>query len=307
MGSILRPWIGTTSRIATQVGGRGRPPCPFPIAIISFDRPSLLRLTLESLRNQSFAINDRQVHLFQDGPVFATPEAVDLSRQCIEIFKGIFPYGQVHECLDNIGVARNFDRAERALFEDLKADCGLFFEDDLILAPNYLLVLIRLAEFALGEPLVGYVAAYGVHTASLEEQRARAAEIVPLGHNWGFALTRTQWERQRELVQNYLDLLRDQNYRQRPHDRIRAYFRSLGHPVVPTSQDAAKAVACLVTGVARINCFPCFARYVGESGLHMRPAMFEEMGFAKTVLYDGPVPEFRFPKRAELANLVQTA
>ena len=178
--------VGMKWHFRKPIGDWTKLKCPFPIAIMSFNRPELLRLTLESLARQSVTIDDRQVHLFQDGPLHATTEPDRPYRRCIEVFKRSFPGGHVHELRDNIGVALNFDRAERTAFDDLKADCGLFFEDDLVLQPNYLFALIKLAEFALNEPLVGYAAAYGRHLASQAEQRARASEIVPLGYNWGF-------------------------------------------------------------------------------------------------------------------------
>ena len=108
-------------------------------------------------------------------------------------------------------------------------------------------------------------------------------------------------------MEPYLDLVRGQNYRDRPHDRIRANFHSLGYPAIPTSQDAAKAVACLATGTARINCFPCLARYVGELGLHMTATKFREDGYADTILYEGAIPEFRFPNRSQLNDWIWVA
>src|SRR5262245_34736804 len=72
--------------------------CTPPIIVLSFNRPHYLRPTLESLRDQKPAIDQRRVHLFQDGAVnlysgkrYADDEAI---QQCIAVFKDVFPGGQ---------------------------------------------------------------------------------------------------------------------------------------------------------------------------------------------------------------------
>ena len=72
-----------------------------------------------------------------------------------------FPNGAVFESNDNLGIAMNFDRAERYVFEILSADAAIFFEDDMIISPVYLEVLGRLIERALEDERIGYVAAFG--------------------------------------------------------------------------------------------------------------------------------------------------
>jgi hypothetical protein len=279
--------------------------CPFPIAILSFNRPDLLTEVLKSLKSQTIGADGARIYLFQDGAQSRfTQEPADdfLQNECVKCFRDIFPDGQVLQSPVNLGIALNFDRAERLFFEDLQAECGLFFEDDLLLSPHYLDALLQLAHFALAEPLVAYVAAYGDHTAPLERQRAASAKIIRMGHKWGFALTRRQWFRQREIVDGYLSIVRENEYSRRDHKRVETYFASLGFVWAASSQDAAKDLASFVLGTTSLMCFPCFARYIGKEGLHFTTDFFNKHGYEKTELFDGPPPQFEFPSRAQLAR-----
>jgi hypothetical protein len=281
--------------------------CPFPIAIMSFNRPGLLAEVLNSLKSQTIAINEAKIFLFQDGAQsrFTQEPANDsLQNECVKRFRDIFPGGQILQSSVNLGIALNLDRAERLFFEELEAGCGLFFEDDLLLSPHYLDALLQLANFAMAEPLVGYVAAYGDHRASLERQRAAPTKIIPLVHHWGFALTRRQWLRQRAIIDGYLSIVRENDYAARDHKRIESYFASFGFAWGGSSQDAAKGVAGLILGTTRLMCFPCFGHYAGKEGLHFTPDIYSKCGYDKMALFDGSPPQFAFPSRAELVSWV---
>ena len=269
--------------------------------------PDLLTKVLKSLKSQTIGVDGARVYLFQDGAKsrFTQIHADNsLQNECVKRFRKIFPDGQVLQSHVNLGVALNFDRAERLFFEDLQAECGLFFEDDLLLSPHYLDALLQLSHFALIEPLVAYVAAYGDHKAPLEKQRASPAKIVPMFHNWGFALTRRQWLRQREIVDGYLSIVRENEYMRLDEKRIAAYYASWGFTWPAFGQDAAKLVASLVLGTTRIMCFPCFGRYIGKEGTHFNEDSYNQLGYDRTELFHGPPPQFEFPSAAQLAKQV---
>ena len=268
-----------------------------PIAIISYNRPDLLERFLTSLKQQTIAVDPAQIALFQD---HGDPAEAD----CVAVFLAAFPEGAVFQADENLGVALNIDRAERYVFETLDAQIAYFFEDDLILGPHYLEALGQLGDFALAEPRVSYVAAYGAHRTDVAEQAARADELVPMDHKWGFALTRRQWERQRPIIEPYLEIIRQRPFRQRDHAAIKAYYCSLGFGEAGTSQDGAKDVANAVLGTAKLMSFACFARYEGREGLHMRPELYEELGYGQTSLYDG-APAFTLPSSAMIDQWVE--
>lgn len=280
-------------------------PFRHPIAILSYNRPHYLREVLVSLAAQSLAFDPADVHLFQDGyrSRFGGP-AVDetLKDECVAVFRTLFPEGVVHASDVNLGIALHFDKAERFFFEERGVDCAVFLEDDLILGPDYLAALDQLIDFALGEDLVAYVAAYGDHRASLETQCADPAAIIPMQHKWGFALTKRQWLRQREILEGYLAIVREREYAKRDVKRISAYFRTLGYDLPASSQDAAKDIASMVLGTAKVMTRACFGRYIGQEGVHFSKELFTELGFDKAVEFSGPLPTFRMPDRDTLAR-----
>jgi hypothetical protein len=280
-----------------------------PIALLSFNRPWMLERVLRSLKGQTRVVGQHHVHLFQDGawnPFSGTSRAsAEEIEACVAIFRTYFPDGTVHQAPCNMGIALNFERAEKFVFETLKAEIGIFFEDDLVLSPHYLDALGRLSEFALNERRVGYVAAYGDHHSPREEHSRRRRELVPMGHNWGFALTRRQWEWQREIVEGYLGLVRNCEYRQRPIRKIQDYFDKLGMPTASTSQDKAKEIAGAILGTVRIMCFPAYGHYIGETGEHYTPELYRQLDFGGTVLFDQAPEGFDFPSSRELDRMAE--
>lgn len=254
-------------------------------------------MVLDSLRAQVGAeLDARQIFLFQDGAInpFSNrkrAEKVDIEA-CIEAFQKAFPNQTIMASPDNLGVALNFERAERYGYETLGAPAAIFLEDDLVLGEKYIEILDRLIEQYAQDDRVGYIAAYGDHTKSLAEQKRNSSRLISLTHNWGFALYRRQWLRMRPRVLEYLKLVENVDYSQKDGRAIRRLFGSWGFGCPAISQDAAKTIACCKDDVIKINTFVCNARYIGEQGLHMTPALFRERGYLSTRLYSDPVGEF---------------
>lgn len=259
-----------------------------PVAIMAFNRPDYLDVVLASLQNQTDRVlKDEQVHLFQDGavnPVSGRRSAADLEiSESVEVFKKYFPSGTVHASSTNLGVARNFARAENLFFNTLEAPIAYFFEDDLELGPYYLKTLETLGEAALQNEAVGYVAAYGTPRNDEEAHAQQANKLTPLGHNWAFGLTRRQWLRSQPYVKQYLKLVENIDYRDRDIKAIYELFKSWGMGVPGTSQDVAKSLACFLTGGVKVNTNTAYGRYIGERGLHMNPQKFDAMGHRGSV------------------------
>lgn len=265
-----------------------------PIVVMSFNRPHYLERVLTSLRSQvGVALDDYPIYLFQDGAVNSHSgkrhaDDDDVNRN-IALFDGFFPSGISRPSPDNLGVALNFERAEREMFEVLDAPYAIFLEDDLELGPYYLKTMFHLADMVLEREDVGYFAAYGKHRSSREHQIAFAGQIIPLNHNWGFGLTQTQWCRSQPYVAQYLDLVRNLDYRDRPHEDIFRLTQSWGAGAPGSSQDVIKSIACYLTGGCKINTTPAFGQYIGETGLHSNPELFSRMGFGKTQVMEQDV------------------
>ena len=280
-----------------------------PIIVMSFNRPDYLRTVLLSLKAQSLAVlAERKIALFQDGNYnpFSKKSHSDpnLAPACVEVFKELFPAGEVRLSDVNLGVALNFDRAERFVFEELGAEAAIFLEDDLELSEHYIDVLDNLLAANCNDERVGYLAAYGDHQLSTETQRSNSHALAVLHHNWGFAVYRRQWERMRPYTLQYLEFVRDCDYGQRDHEAIKRLFASWGFSPPATSQDAAKTTICCVIETLKLNTVACFARYIGEQGLHMNTDEFFAKNYRETRMLAETVTEFE-PVTDNLATSVR--
>ncbi|WP_296175478.1 class I SAM-dependent methyltransferase [uncultured Brevundimonas sp.] len=273
-----------------------------PIAVMSFNRPTLLRQVLTSLATQSVPVDPTSVYLFQDGPQRGDDSKKHI--ECVDVFNEIFPRGNAIVSQENLGVALNFDRAERFFFEDLKSTYAIFFEDDLLLSNHYIKAIEQMVAFAIEDERIAYVSAYGDHRASSEEQSNRIGDIIPMGHKWGFALTRRQWLRQMPIIDGYLEIVRQRPYASRDHDRIKEYFSKIGYTSPGTSQDAAKDVASLALGTVKLNTFACFGKNIGAVGLHSNQEFYDKQGFAQTKITE-LMPETRKPDSKMIDNLIK--
>jgi hypothetical protein len=282
-------------------------PVGFPIAILSFNRPDYLHQVLASLRPQ-VSEHDRIV-LFQDGGWNRWSERqkgrAELIARCVSIFRGIIPWGDVVEAPENLGIALNYERAERFLFEDVRAEKALFLEDDMVLSPNYLGVIGQLLDIAERDHRIGYVSAYGDFWASRRDQRRRAGDLIPMHENWGAALTRRAWLAERPLRNQYLELIGDCDYSRRDSKAIDAFHAARGWSKALSSQDAARWIACVERGEVRVTTFACHARYIGKRGEHSSAKQFKAAKFSRAVMFRGIPPDLSGPTDEQVARWLE--
>ncbi|HEY1960866.1 MAG TPA: glycosyltransferase family A protein [Rhizomicrobium sp.] len=279
-----------------------------PVAVISFNRPHYLSQVLESLAAQT-ALNGRHVVLFQDNAVspysckrYGRDEDI---AACIDIFRGRFPEGTVALAEHNLGIARNFLRAEEFVFNELEAEACYFFEDDMILSPHYLTMMDQIASFALTNDKVGYFTAHGRLGLSLERQRAMARRMTRMGLHWAFGLTRQHWLDLRRWLEPYYGFLEGTDYNAKPTRKIGSHYRSMGIPVLAMNQDVMKKAGSYALGHVSISTFACFGKYIGAQGVHHSAEYYDKTPYKHTVLYPEPV-ELIFPSADELATLRKT-
>jgi GNT-I family len=277
-------------------------PRSYPIAILSFDRPDYLRRVLKSLITQ--VSPDDQVILFQDGAYnkYSGRQKADPVKieYCVKLFRCYFPNGEIHLSDVNLGIAWNYERAERHVFETLSVSAGLFLEDDLYLSPNYLDVIDRLLDIAAADTRIGYVSAYGDFWAARSEQAAEINRIMPMHENWGAALTRQSWMAERAVRLEYLKLVSGVDYSHRDHEMIRKFYHGRGWVTDITSQDCARWIACLERGAVRITTRACHAKYIGEHGEHFTRKLYRQGRFAGAKVYNGAIHPLHPPTDAEI-------
>ena len=282
-----------------------------PIIILSFNRPHYLRRVLVSLLNQAGnPMADRQVFLFQDGSESPYTGAVRAPQAVIDenvaLFTELFPYGHAMPAPHNLGIAMNFDRAERFVFDELRAEAAIFLEDDMTLGRHYLSALEQMLGWAQDNPRIGYVTAYGKHRMTGEQQAAQRRRTGIMSQNWAFGTTRRQWLAQRPYVLQYLALLAERDYSARPHALIADLFTGWGLGVPGTSQDIAKSHAAILTGASKVSTVACFGRYIGAEGVHFTPEQFAAQGYAGSFVMD-EAPDLEPPTDDELSDYLRTA
>jgi hypothetical protein len=283
-----------------------------PIAIMAFDRPAYLESVLQTVISQAgYGDFEPIFFFFQDGAISprtgipaGSPEKIAAS---ISIFEKYFPEATLLPSETNLGVAMNFDRAERILFEEYEFDAAIFLEDDLILQPHYMTTMAALIEVALECAHIGMVSACGyLMSTPLAVQRARARELCLMDeHNWAFGITRRAWLARDRVLRPYLDLVSDIDYRTRStrNPQLKAYQRSLGRGGrgYLTSQDSMKNLALEALGIHRVSTFANNARYIGKVGEHSTEEKFSAKKYDQTILYDAPQTQFDVPSSEELS------
>ena len=216
----------------------------------------------------------------------------DITR-CEKLFREYLPTGVVHSSRDNLGIALNFERAEKYVFEELSADAAIFLEDDLVLSPHYINSLDHLIGVALNDERIGHVAAYGHHRTALSQQMTCPDAYVLLEHNWGFGLTRRQWLKNKPYVGAYLDIVRNCDYQTRDAATIHRLYASWGMGCPGDSQDVTKTIACCLTGAVKLNTTACLGKYIGAKGIHMKQEWYDRLGYANTELYPAAITTFK--------------
>lgn len=286
--------------LANLLGGHPRsskrlpidPSDRMPIVILSMDRPHYLKKVLLSLRPQ--VDRDDKIILSQDGAFNphsgcfrGDPAKI---AQCVRVFQKIIPWGIVAQSKHNLGIALNYERAEQEVFNQLAAPAGLFLEDDLVLAPNFLTVTRMLLNLAKRDKRISYVSAYGNFWADLKEQKLHEGELRHMHENWGFAMTREAWLAERPYRLAYLNYLKDSDYLERNAYAIIRFHESRGWKVSLSNQDAARWLASVELGRVRLTTFSCHARYIGEVGVHFTKQGYKDGRYADAQFFKGPAP-----------------
>lgn len=267
------------------------------LAVLTYDRAHYLSLVLPSILAQTVdgspVADVFDLYVFQDGLCADDNRSSQAGHgEVSEILRRLPPDVQRYQQSENLGVALHFDFVEQLLFRDKAYDFVIFCEDDLVLGPQYLAIMAKLAARFQGDQRVGMVAAHPSNpTKSITDQRARLQDYAEMGHNWAFGLYREFWEKRQPFVDLYLSFIRDVPYRKRPTRAVLKWLEMSGFNPNGSSQDYVKQCATAALGAARISTFPNFALPIGRHGLHSNAEVFERLGFGKSAVCDTEIHE----------------
>lgn len=220
-------------------------------ACMVYNRPEYFKEVLPSLVENS----EVKWYFFLDGP--KSREV----KECEAMLKGF----DVETSNENLGIAKNKQRAHR-LFETY--DQVLFFEDDMIVSPYYVRVLLKLQEQFPGD-IVGAPDGNGRLAPDGNLQFCKAT----LAHLWGYSMRREVFDAIREKYDAYVEDT-GEDYRKRPH-----LFLKEKYNLRVSSHDGAIARFTKENGVRRINTLVPRGKYIGAEGVHFKPKKFAEKGY----------------------------
>ncbi len=259
------------------------------VFLLSYNRPANLARTLEALRAQT--LRDWRITLVQDGPRNEGDSAERATiGQCVDVFRRIFPAGEILLHPTNTGVGLNVLRAQERAFTERGLEAAFFFEDDLVPHPSYLEQMGFLHDAIYPyRQFVPYFACYGrIHAFSPRREHIPGAGLRFMDHLWAYGLFREHWEEEQRLLRPYFDYLRSTPYHERNHDVIEGIFHTLGHPHSSTSQDGARIVALCLLGRCAVTTAPARATYIGIEGEHSGARSYSDWGFEEMAPGDDP-------------------
>lgn len=253
------------------------------VAVFSYDRPHYLRTLLASLKAQRDAGNI-DVHLFQDGAIdrfngrrLTDPEK---TKACVDLAMHLFPGVHLHVRRENASIAiQQYEAYEELIQEYRFAVC---LDDDVELGPDWIRMARIMVDLMKDDPSI-FFATPGFRALVPEADRpARLEECEAhlVGVPWiGYVMDLAKWPPVRELFDGYYRIVRGIRYRDRPHEEIRALFRSHGWDRPQSSQDGAKDMAMNALGMRKLVAVVNRGRYLGEKGEHGTPDLYEKQGW----------------------------
>jgi hypothetical protein len=213
----------------------------YPINILCFNRPIYLKQLLISLKTQTVSIPQNLFYFWVDGFFESKDESLGRFNACtevIELIKDFFPNSILNISNYNLGIAKNYWRAELNSFEKLNMESAFFLEEDLVLSPHYFEVTMKMDTLFAQDKDVSHLSPTGdcAHTLSAPEEY-----FQPFGHSWGYLLRGWHHFERRTLLEEYINMLKVPYHRRNElQAQILEYFYDLGILIAGTSQDAVK-------------------------------------------------------------------
>lgn len=269
-------------------------PSTLGVAIFSFDRPDYFSQMMNSLEVQT-DLEDIVFYLFQDGAINKFSGILrgdpDRINQCLERFNdSSLSNREVIYHKDNVGIAINRFTAWNHVFERHKYLVTI--EDDCILSPHYMrLMKLLLRQFEY-EPEIGIVGSGDMSLCLFEDnEKYLDAVCEPKATLWRFGTWRERWEKIKPFYMEYYDLVRDCDYRLRPHEKILQFYRLHEWNSAITSSDGGRWMAIRRAGYKDLTMVVNRSRNIGERGVHQTPDLFKSLRLDKVKLIDYPQDE----------------
>jgi len=249
------------------------------VSLIAFNRPAYFKKLIKSLEKQTV---EAEYHLFQDGAVNKFSHRLKARPELLNEVQDIFDNSKIeskkkHCHQMNVGNAIN--QFEAVEFMSKHYDRFLVVEDDVILSKDYLRLVNILADQYLKDDIFSVSLNFKRMCKRREiDSNLDKVDYISL-HWWAEMWSSEQWLKVRPYFLEYYELVKNVDYQQRPSDKIKKLFHSSGLMIPQTSQDAGKDYALYKAGMKRINSIVNRGFYIGESGMHFNPHLYQQMGY----------------------------
>jgi hypothetical protein len=244
----------------------------YPINVICFNRPDYLEEFLISLKDQSIQVSSDLVIFWVDGFPGSQDENLGLenkTKQTVSLIRQYFPKCRIEISEFNLGIARNYWRAEIESFEKLGAQSAFFFEEDLVLSSNYLQFCTHIDSIIGLDTDISHISVSGdvSHMSSSIDEYFQA-----FGHNWGYLLRGWHHFERRSFLEEYLSLMENYPYFKRAEIEkdILGFFFKRGILLAGTSQDAVKDALRNHFGRISVTTKLNFSTNIGVVGEHSK-------------------------------------
>lgn len=278
--------------IKTKPVGKNKTAC----VVFSFNRPDYLVKTLDALSKNTKA-DKCDWYFYQDGwkndpryPYLSDEDEVKchkLVQQCVEILENFpFRHKEIVAKEYNVCIGRQLQEAKARLFK--KYDNVIFFDDDHVVSPDYIDILLKMHE-QFPAAIVGAQAteAHNIpKDAALDEVAVTTEQtkdgIVRYGRwRWlGYLVPRVAHETTVKEMDEYMEFI-GSSYRNIPHEAVKAKYG-----VIVTGFDGLMDKFCDQHEIRRIATVIPRGKYIGETGLFGNREAFKAMGFAHNLRYE---------------------
>lgn len=251
-----------------------------PLAVISCQRPFYLRETLLGIKAScelsEFTFN---VRLFQDVPPSGKSKSDQVLKDCVNIFRDIFPGGTFDVATKNIGIAANFQRAERWAYspENCRTpiEAALFFEEDFVPSKTAIPWITSMLKLGLVNPYqIGAVSAAG-HLHGDDSDL-----LTPMGQLWAYAITKKAYNKIVKKLNQYdklaIEFFDKEGVHHPPLDMCLALAVEWGFEPQASSRDSFIAMALHCEEFLQIAPNGVHGQYIGIDGLNTSQELFEQ-------------------------------
>jgi hypothetical protein len=242
----------------------------YPINVICFNRPEYLLQLLKSLKGQTIECPGESLFFWVDGYSGSKDEMLgrpDQTKETVLQIQETFPRSHAIVSGENLGIARNYWRAEQNSFETLGASSAFFLEEDLVLSPYYFELTMKMDTLFSFDKVISHFSPTGdvTHTSSAPKEYFQA-----FGHNWGYLLRGWHHSERRDLLEEYIEIISMKPYylRDELQLKILEHFYNKGIILAGISQDAIKDGLRNHFGRVSVTTLNPWASNIGVLGEH---------------------------------------